>query len=601
MASDFRLPPTLATPANTGPAAKPPDPAALALKLLRPIDALLLPPGQTSRAEVVSSTAQGGQFNLILRLAQQQAGATAPRAEITASSPRAVSSGTQVLLQAISQTQLMAILQPADKPPAGPATALTRLDPAQFPPGMTVQARVLSQQPLDQARFAVLARLTEGANSGLDLKLTTNKPLEPGSLLTARVGTQGELRVADPARQVLQQALSQGLRETLQRQGSAEPLLNRLQQVLAASSATAGTSADRTAPLPPGSPAGAPSQTSSTAGDKLAAQVQSAVRQVLQQVATPAQLMTPRGVEQAVQRSGLFLEPNLTQLADLLKGGQAPAGAREAGAATPAAGSPAPGSPAPGSPAAGNTPPPLPALAKLLSALAALPVTPGAPPLPGADLKAALINLLVNVQQQLPPTALTAVTLPPGPWARGMGATPGGFPLPPRAMQALTDSTDLGSLLRLTAALLSRIQHHQLQSLGQTQSFSDGSTQTTWQLEIPLRDGQQFNHVQVRIQREDEAPAKKTGEQAPFWEVRLAFALDHLGSLQAIAKLYKGRVTTQFWAEQPGTLALLNSELTLLRDRLLAKGLEVGEISCHQGTPPQPNQALQQRWIDEVT
>lgn len=587
MASDFRLPPTLATPANTGPAAKPPDPAALALKLLRPIDALLLPPGQTSRAEVVSSTAQGSQFNLVLRLAQQQAGATAPRAEITASSPRAVSSGTQVLLQAISQTQLMAILQPADKPPAGPATALTRLDPAQFPPGMTVQARVLSQQPLDQARFAVLARLTEGANSGLDLKLTTNKPLEPGSLLNARVGTQGELRVADPARQVLQQALSQGLRETLQRQGSAEPLLNRLQQMLAASSATAGTSVDKT---------GALSQTSTTAGDKLAAQVQSAVRQVLQQVATPAQLMTPRGVELAVQRSGLFLEPNLTQLADLLKGGQAPAGAREAGAATPA-----PGSPAPGSPAPGNIPPPLPALAKLLSALAALPVTPGAPPLPGADLKAALINLLVNVQQQLPPTALTAVTLPPGPWARGMGATPGGFPLPPRAMQALTDSTDLGSLLRLTAALLSRIQHHQLQSLGQTQSFSDGSTQTTWQLEIPLRDGQQFNHVQVRIQREDEAPAKKTGEQAPFWEVRLAFALDHLGSLQAIAKLYKGRVTTQFWAEQPGTLTLLNSELTLLRDRLLAKGLEVGEISCHQGTPPQPNQALQQRWIDEVT
>jgi hypothetical protein len=534
----------------------------------------LLPPGQTSRAEVVSSTVNGSQFNLILRLAQQQANPSAPRAEIAASSPRAVTTGTQMLIQAVSQSQLMAILQPTGKPAAGIADTLTRLNPGQFPPGTTVQARVISQQALDQGRFAILAKVLQGANSGINLSLISNKPLEPGSLLTARVGTQGELRVPDPGRQVLQQVLSQGLRETLQRQGSAEPLMSRLQQLTSVTAQATGN------PLT--------TATGGAAGAPLSAQVDSAVRQVLQQLATPAQLMTPKGVEQAVQRSGLFMEPNLTQLADLLKtaqSGQTPAGARGDGAATPA----------------GNAALPQPVLAKLLSALAALPVNPGERPLPGADLKAALINLLINVQQQLPPAALKALATPPAPWTPGMGPPPGGFPLPPRAMRALAETADLGSLLRLTAALLSRIQHHQLQSLGQSQSFADGSTQTTWQLEIPLRDGQQFNHVQVRIQRDDEAPGKKGAEQASFWEVRLAFSLDHLGSMQAIARLYKGRVNTQFWAEQPLTLSLLNSELTLLRDRLLAKGLEVGEISCHQGTPPQPNQALQQRWIDEVT
>jgi hypothetical protein len=574
MASDFRLPPSVSTLHVTGPAAKPADPAALALKLLRPIDALLLPPGQTSRAEVVSSTVNGSQFNLILRLAQQQANSSAPRAEIAASSPRAVTTGTQMLIQAVSQSQLMAILQPTGKPAAGIADTLTRLNPGQFQPGTTVQARVISQQALDQGRFAILAKVLQGANSGINLSLISNKPLEPGSLLTARVGTQGELRVPDPGRQVLQQVLSQGLRETLQRQGSAEPLMSRLQQLI---SATAQATANPLA-----------TTTAGTAGAPLSAQVDSAVRQVLQQLATPAQLMTPKGVEQAVQRSGLFMEPNLTQLADLLKtgqSGQALAGARGDGAATPA----------------GNAALPQPVLAKLLSALAALPVNSGERPLPGADLKAALINLLINVQRQLPPAALRALATPPAPWTPGMGPPPGGFPLPPRAMRALAETADLGSLLRLTAALLSRIQHHQLQSLGQSQSFADGSTQTTWQLEIPLRDGQQFNHVQVRIQRDDEASGKKGAEQAPFWEVRLAFSLDHLGSMQAIAQLHKGRVNTQFWAEQPLTLSLLNSELTLLRDRLLAKGLDVGEISCHQGTPPQPNQALQQRWIDEVT
>ena len=137
--------------------------------------------------------------------------------------------------------------------------------------------------------------------------------------------------------------------------------------------------------------------------------------------------------------------------------------------------------------------------------------------------------------------------------------------------------------------------------MGQTQTFSDGSTQTTWQLEIPLRDGQQFNHVQMRIQRDSPAPDREQPEPVPVWEVRLAFNLDHLGSLQAIAKLRNDRVSSELWAEQQPTLALLNSELSTLRDRLLAKGLDVGEISCHCGTPPAPRQAVQQTWIDEVT
>jgi hypothetical protein len=112
---------------------------------------------------------------------------------------------------------------------------------------------------------------------------------------------------------------------------------------------------------------------------------------------------------------------------------------------------------------------------------------------------------------------------------------------------------------------------------------------------------QQFSHVQVRIQRDDSPPTAKQPEPVPRWEVRLAFSLDDLGNLQAIARLYKGSVSTEFWAEQPGTVRLLDGELGQLRDRLLAKGLSVGELSCRQGMPPPPRQAVQQRWIDEVT
>ncbi|WP_394241937.1 flagellar hook-length control protein FliK [Halopseudomonas laoshanensis] len=559
MSADFRLPPSTPSPSVTGPVARPADPAAVALQLLRPIDALLFPPGQTTRAEVLTSTPKGGEFELLLRLAQNT---TAPAQQVVATSPRAVPSGAALVLQAISQTQLMAVLQPTGKAPA--AEMLTRLDPAVFPPGSSVQAQVVSQQVLaqgEQQRFAIIARLLEGAASGTSLSLTSSKPLDPGTLITALVGSQGELRIPDPARQQLTLALLQGLKDSLQRQGSSEPLFNSLQKLSQSLGQTPGQSAA------PG-----------VAAPAMPASVQSAMQQVLQQVASLQQLMTPAGVEQAVQRSGAFLEPNLAQLAGLLKGAAAETAAAPAGTN------------------------PSPALSKLLAALSTLPVSPATPPLPGADLKASLIHLAISLQQQLSPGAIKELALPFSPWKQGVGgATEQSFPVASRVVQGMTDAPDLGALLRLTAALLSRIQHHQLQSLGQSQSFSDGSSQTVWQLEIPVRDGQQFSHVQVRIQRDDSAPEARQVEKTPHWEVRLAFNLDQLGSLQAIAKLYKGRVSSEFWAEQPQTLSLLDGELRLLRDRLLAKGLDVGELSCHQGMPPQPNQALQQRWIDEVT
>jgi hypothetical protein len=252
--------------------------------------------------------------------------------------------------------------------------------------------------------------------------------------------------------------------------------------------------------------------------------------------------------------------------------------------------------------------PALPALDKLLPLLASLSAPRATEPLAGADFKGALVSLLVTLQQQLPGSALTPQQTPTGPWQQAMQLAqqgvivkPGLFPLPARALQALGETNDLGSLLRLTAALLSRIQHHQLQSMGQTQTFSDGSSQTTWQLEIPLRDGQQFNHVQVRIQRDESAPTPRQPEPVPIWEVRLAFNLDHLGNMQAIARLRNDKVSSELWAERQETLGLINSEIGALRDRLLAKGLDVGELSCHRGTPPPPRQPVQQGWIDEVT
>lgn len=544
MTADFSLPP-LPKPQAASPPGRNVDPAVLALQLLRPIDAQALPPGQQASAEVIRSTPQDNQFALLLRIARQDGQAAF---EVPVSSRQAVPEGTQLAVQLVNQTRLLAVVQALAGSAGEPELPITRLDPARFPPDSPLSLRVLSQQPLPETqRFELLARVLQGPASGSTVSLQSARALEPGTLLQARVGDQGELRVTTAAEQQRQLALTLGLRDSLQQQAPAERLLQGL---------------DRMANDP------------STPQTLLPA-----IRQVLMHAPGIAQLSTEAGVAQAIKQSGLFMENNLAMLANALKN-------RSAAQAAPA----------------GESAVQLPPLSKLVPLLAGLSTPPGAEPLPGADFKVTLVNLLISLQQHLPPEALKMLSLPTSPWQQPMVAKPGGFPLPSRALQALGETTDLGGLLRLAAALLARIQHHQFQSLGQTQSFADGSSQTVWQLDLPMRDGpQQFSHVQVRIQRDDSPPTARQPEPIPRWEVRLAFSLGELGNLQAIARLYKGSVSSEFWAEQPSTVRLLDGELGQLRDRLLAKGLSVGELSCRQGTPPAPRQAVQQRWIDEVT
>ena len=549
MTPDLNLPPITASRPGTGVTAPAATTSAVALELLRPIAAATLAPGESARAEVVDSQPRSGQFEVLLRLAK----AGLPPTEVSVISRQPLEAGTGLTVQAVSPNRLLAVLdslssQATTQPP------LTRLDPQLFPQGTLMQARIIDSQALpttgEQARFAILAKILQGPAAGAVLSLDSSRAAIPGSLLTAQVGSQGELRVTSALEQVRQLDLMQGMRTTLQTQASAEPMLRML---------------DKLAALP-----------------NLPPLLEAGIRQVLTHVTTPEYLSTPAGVAQAVRQSGVFLEAGLAQLSQALQAGSPPAS-----------------NPLPSEPAQQNLLPPLTRLLPLLSSLA---TPPGAEPLPGADFKASLLNLLITLQQQLPTDANKLTTLPPGPWqTAALTARPGLFPLPSRALQTLSDAPDLGSLLRLTAALLSRIQHHQFQGLGQTQTFADGSNQTVWQLEIPLRDGQQFTQMQMRIQRDQSAPDNRQAEPTPQWEIRLAFNLEQLGPMQAIARLYKGRVSSEFWAEQSDTLQRINAEMGRLRDRLLTRGLEVGELSAHRGSPPEPQQAVQQRWIDEVT
>ncbi|WP_219095662.1 flagellar hook-length control protein FliK [Pseudomonas sp. UMAB-40] len=295
--------------------------------------------------------------------------------------------------------------------------------------------------------------------------------------------------------------------------------------------------------------------------DQTSSDLRVAVEKLLAGLPDVRQLSTPKGLAQALANSGLFLEAKLLT-------GQNPTLAPDM---------------------KGD-------LLKLIAQL-----TPGLPA--NTNLNAIIAaNTLV---QSMPSFVRSALGMLGQVSAKPL---PTSFPLPERLLQSHDGEDDLEHLLRLAAAAVSRLQSHQLSSLEQTGVTDDGRLLSTWQLEIPMRNLQDIVPLQVKFQRE-EAPEKDQPHERrderepkqPLWRVDLAFDMEPLGPLQIQAQLIKGSLSSQLWAERPYTASLIESNLAGLRQRLLDSGLNVGDLDCHLGTPPQgPQTRLEQRWVDET-
>lgn len=176
------------------------------------------------------------------------------------------------------------------------------------------------------------------------------------------------------------------------------------------------------------------------------------------------------------------------------------------------------------------------------------------------------------------------------------------FPLGERDGRGLSAANaELDELLQLATGVIARLQTHQLASLAQTQVLPDGYYLSTWQTEIPWRDGERLGAVQVRFQEERPPPDSRGEARDSLWKVELAFDLAPLGPLQVRAHFASGRLSSEFWAEKGATATLIDTELPHLRDRLLAAGFVVGDLSSRQGRPARnPRTSLEQRWIDDT-
>ncbi|WP_085655453.1 MULTISPECIES: flagellar hook-length control protein FliK [unclassified Pseudomonas] len=298
------------------------------------------------------------------------------------------------------------------------------------------------------------------------------------------------------------------------------------------------------------------------ATDQTSQDLRAAVDKLLANLPDVQQLSTPKGLAQALANSGVFLETKLLT---------------------------------------GQTPTLAPDMkADLLKLIAQL--TPG---LPGNTNLNAIIAAN-TLAQALPSFVRNALGMLGQVSAKPV---PSSFPLPDRLLQSLEGEGDLEHLLRLAAAAVSRLQSHQLSSLEQTGVTDDGRLLSTWQLEIPMRNLQDIVPLQVKFQREEapekqEANEQRRDEREPkqqLWRVDLAFDMEPLGPMQIQAQLISGSLSSQLWAERPYTASLIENNLSALRQRLLDSGLNVGDLDCHLGTPPQGIQTrLEHRWVDET-
>lgn len=521
------------------------------LKMLQAVDNLV-PPGETVEAEVVSLKQLQQNFQLLIKLALSNGGQTS----INVTTPLPLTPGTTVMVSQASPNTLTMSLQQIN---AALNNVQTSLDTEQLPVGTLLQARVLTSQVvadvLDQlagkaaslpgattglpmaasaaqpALYRSIVILLNTALVGTSLTIESPQPLSPGALLSAQVQGRQALNFVPLPNNLDQLAVTQQLTTQQNRQGSLDVLINALRN------------------LPQSSPT-------------IPAPLQASIYQLLADLPDIAQMTTARGVAQAINGSGLFLESRLLT---------------------------------------GFNPATMPDLkANLLQVIAQL--LPGLPTSASYN-AAAASNMLTRTMPGVLRSALGTLGLVAPP------ALPINFPLPSRSVKGGGKDDDLEILLKLAAGAISRLQSHQLGSLEQTRSTSEGNLQTTWQLEIPVRYGQDIMPLQVKVQREDTPEEDKAEEnnsseikesREKLWKIELAFDLEPLGALQVQAQLIRGSLSSQLWAERPESAELINQELDYLRERLVASGLEVGELACSQGAPPQGKRTtLEQRWIDE--
>lgn len=211
------------------------------------------------------------------------------------------------------------------------------------------------------------------------------------------------------------------------------------------------------------------------------------------------------------------------------------------------------------------------------------------------DFKGGLLSLLVSL--------LSLIKAAPAAATPANTATTTPHPQPATAFNAPTQATlnpqmnlqqALAELLRSVKGGLARLQLNQLVS-----SSPEEDGKRNWVMEIPMRNGENIDLIQLCIEKEKKHQHKK---KAVMWSVTLSLSPKGLGPIQVRVSLSNDIINTSFWAENPKTKAFIHENLSMLKSRYREVGLTVGSLNTHEGRAPEQSSAddfLRHTLLDE--
>ncbi len=148
----------------------------------------------------------------------------------------------------------------------------------------------------------------------------------------------------------------------------------------------------------------------------------------------------------------------------------------------------------------------------------------------------------------------------------------------------------LNALSQQVESALARIQLHQLTSLIEVEG-----SRSAWNLELPVRDGDEVQMVRFRIEKR---PSSRGGQGGGVFSTVVSIELPSIGAMQARLTLSGDLISVVLRAERDATVALAQSHLDGLCDRLRNIGLVPESVVCASGIHEADFPGIQQPLLD---
>lgn len=145
------------------------------------------------------------------------------------------------------------------------------------------------------------------------------------------------------------------------------------------------------------------------------------------------------------------------------------------------------------------------------------------------------------------------------------------------ARHASMDPIELMQLFKEVEGVHNKIQLNQLNMLKEPESTS---TVASWLFDIPIKDKQALDLLQVQIDQHKQA----SEDDDDIWNVKLRLDTQNLGPIQATVTLHNSDVKVIIRAERQESAHLLDANLALLDEALEKLGVSMSHSSCYCGT-----------------